>query len=85
MVHLNTTNQLFCVNINQEKKFSFRVTMKKITDLVKNLICLLQHCNIFYFVPQCMFSHVLHDQVFNFLTSKSSKYHFNRTQSYLKL
>ena len=25
----------------------------------------LQHCNIYYFVSQCMFSHALHDQVFN--------------------
>ena len=27
--------------------------------------CLLQYCNIYYFVSQCMFSHALHDQVFN--------------------
>ena len=27
--------------------------------------CLLQHSNIYYFVLQCMFSHDLHNQVFN--------------------
>ena len=27
--------------------------------------CLLQYCNIYCFVSQCMFSHTLHDQVFN--------------------
>ena len=32
--------------------------------------CLLQHCNIYYFVSQCMFSHAVHEQVFKikFLT-----------------
>ena len=30
---------------------------------------LLQHCKIYYFVSQCMFSHVLHGLVFNFFRS----------------
>ena len=25
--------------------------------------CLLQDCNVYYFVSQCRFSHVLHDKV----------------------
>ena len=28
--------------------------------------CLLQHCNIYYFVSQCMFSHTLRDKDFKF-------------------
>ena len=36
MVYLNTVKQLFCVNIDLEKKCSFRVTMIIITNLVKN-------------------------------------------------
>ena len=35
MVYLNTVEQLFCVNIDQEKKCSGRVTMIQITNLVK--------------------------------------------------
>ena len=36
MVNLNTVKQLPCANIDKEKKYSFHVTMIKITNLVKN-------------------------------------------------
>ena len=35
MVHLNTVKQPFFVNIDQENKCSFHVTMIKITSLLK--------------------------------------------------
>ena len=36
MVHLNTVKQLFCVNIDQEKKYFFRVKMIKINNIVQD-------------------------------------------------